>query len=137
MKMHRFKRILSLLLVAALLAGFYVPGAQAASTGLSWKETDQPVRLDLSRREVAEKEEPLYQNSDVVRVSIILEDKPTIQAGFGTRDIAGNAKALAYGNALKVKQDNLAAAISAQVLGGRKLDVVWNLTLAANLISAR
>ena len=137
MKMHRFKRILSLLLVAALLAGFYVPGAQAASTGLSWKETDQPVRLDLSRREVAEKEEPLYQNSDVVRVSIVLEDKPTIQAGFGTRDIAGNARALAYGNALKVKQDNLAAAISAQVLGGRKLDVVWNLTLAANLISAR
>ena len=137
MKNHRFKRILSLILVAALLAGFYVPGAQAASTGLSWKETDQPIRHDLSHREVEKKDEPTHQPGDVVRVSIVLEDKPTIQAGFGTRDIAGNAEALAYGNSLKAKQDDLAAAISSQVLGGRKLDVVWNLTLAANLISAR
>ena len=91
MKNHRFKRILSLILVAALLAGFYVPGAQAASTGLSWKETDQPIRHDLSHREVEKKDEPTHQPGDVVRVSIVLEDKPTIQAGFGTRDIAGNA----------------------------------------------
>ena len=137
MKIHRFKRILSLLLVAALLAGFYVPGAQAASTGLTWQESDQPVRLDLSHREVEKQQEPAYQPGDVVRVSIVLEDKPTIQAGYGTRNIARNADALAYGNSLKAKQDDLAAAISSQVLGGRKLDVVWNLTLAANLISAR
>ena len=137
MKIHRFKRLLSLLLVAALLAGFYVPSAQAASTGLSWKESDQPVRLDLSHREVQTENEPVYQPGDVVRVSIILEDESTIQAGFGTRNIAGNAQALAYGNSLKAKQDALANAISTQILGGQKLDVVWNLTLAANLISAR
>ena len=137
MKNHRFKRILSLILVAALLAGFYVPGAQAASAGLSWKETDQALRLDLSHREVEKNDEPIYQPGDVVRVSIVLEDLPTIQAGYGTRDIARNAAALAYGRSLKAKQDDLAAAISSQVLGGRKLDVVWNLTLAANLISAR
>ena len=134
---HRFKRILSLILVVALLAGLYVPGVRAATTGLSWKETDQPIRLDLSHREVEKKNEPMYQPGDVVRVSIVLEDKSTIQAGYGTRGIAGNAQALAYGNSLKAKQDALADSISAQILGGQKLDVVWNLTLAANLISAR
>ena len=137
MKNHRFRRILSLILVAALLAGFYVPGAQAASTGLSWKETDREIKPDMSDRIAETQVEEKYRPSDIVRVSIILEDKPTIQAGYSTRNIVGNAEAMAYSSQLKSKQDALAAAISAQVLGGKKLDVVWNLTLAANLISAR
>ena len=137
MKNHRFRRILSLILVAALLAGFYVPGAQAASTGLSWKETDREIKPDMSDRIAETQVEEKYRPSDIVRVSIILEDKPTIQAGYSTRNIVGNAEAMAYSSQLKSKQDALAAAISAQALGGKKLDVVWNLTLAANLISAR
>ena len=136
MKLHQFKRLLSLLLVAALLVGFYVPSAQAASTGLSWKETDKQIRPDLTDRVADIQVEEPYRLSDVVRVSIVLEDKPTIQAGFSTRKIADNAEAMAYNSQLKAKQTALAQAISTQVLGGQKLDVVWNLTLAANLISA-
>ena len=37
---------------------------------------------------------------------------------------------------LETRQEAMAQAISAQALGGKQLDVVWNLTLAANLISA-
>ena len=137
MKNHRFRRILSLVLVAALLAGFYVPGVQAASTGLSWKETDQRINHQLAnpKEETAPQEDRLP--SEPVRVSIVLEDKSTIQAGYSTRNISRNGEALAYGSRLQAKQEALAQTISAQVLGGKKLDVVWNLTLAANLISAR
>ena len=136
MKMHRFKRILSLLLVAALLAGFCVPGVQAASSGLSWKETDRKVRIDQTDRLVQTHSEPAHQPGDPVRVSIVLEDKPTIQAGYSTRNIAKSPEAMAYNANLRAKQDTLARQISDRVLGGKKLDVAWNLTLAANLISA-
>ena len=135
MKLHQFKRLLSLLLVAALLIGFYVPTAQAASTGLSWKETDRQIRLDNTDRIADTQVEEKYRPADVVRVSIVLEDKPTIQAGYATRNIVGNAEAMTYSSQLKAKQEALAQTISAQVMDGQKLDVVWNLTLAANLIS--
>ena len=136
MKLHQFKRLLSLLLVAALLAGFYVPTAQAASTGFSWKETDKEIRTDMTDRVAETQVEEKHSPSDIVRISIVLEDKPTIQAGYGTRNIVGNAEAMSYNSQLKAKQDALAQAISTQALNGQKLDVVWNLTLAANLISA-
>ena len=136
MKLHRIKRLLSLLLVAALLAGLYVPTAQAASTGFSWKETDKEIRTDMTDRVAETQVEEKHSPSDIVRVSIVLEDKPTIQAGYGTRNIVGNAEAMAYSSQLKTKQEALAQAISSQALNGQKLDVVWNLTLAANLISA-
>ena len=35
-----------------------------------------------------------------------------------------------------IKQDDIASTISKEVLNGNKLDIVWNLTLAANIISA-
>ena len=136
MKLHRFKRLLSLLLVAALLAGFYVPSAQAASTGLSWKKTDRQIRPDMTDRVADIQTEEQYRPSDVVRISIVLEDKPTIQAGYSTRNITRDAAAMAYNSNLKAKQAALANAISTQALDGKQLDVVWNLTLAANLISA-
>ena len=136
MKHHRFRRLLSLILVAALLAGFYVPGAQAASTGLTWEKTDREVNLDLINQEAEIQKEAPRDPSEVVRVSIVLEEKSTIQAGYSTASIAANRAAIAYNDSLRAKQDTLSAAISAQVLGGKPLDVVWNLTLVGNLISA-
>ena len=137
MKNHVFRRILSLLLVAALLAGFYVPGAQAATTKLTWKETDREVTPHVMDREAETHVEEPYQPSDIVRVSIILEEKSTLQAGYSTKNIARNSDAAAYSSNLKAKQDALAKTISTQALDGRKLDVVWNLTLVGNIISAK
>ena len=136
MKNHLFKRILSLLLVAALLAGYYVPGIQAASTGVSWKETDETVRPDMSGRKAETHVEEDYAPTDRVRVSIVLEDKPTVQAGFPTRNIGQNTQAMAYNRQLMAKQEAMAKTISAQALSGQKLDVQWNLTLVGNIISA-
>ena len=41
-----------------------------------------------------------------------------------------------YRDSLKQTQDQLQATIERQALHGQRLDVVWNLTLAANMISA-
>ena len=74
--------------------------------------------------------------SDTVRVSIVLSDKSTISAGYATEGIASNASAKQYRAGLKAKQDALAKQISKEVLNGAELDVVWNITLAGNMISA-
>lgn len=50
--------------------------------------------------------------------------------------IAQNAEAMAYNDQLQARQQTLEKTISAQALGGKQLDVVWNLTLVGNLISA-
>ena len=59
-----------------------------------------------------------------------------IDAGFEIKHIAQNAKAMRYRDSLKQTQDQLQATIERQALHGQRLDVVWNLTLAANMISA-
>lgn len=139
-KTHPAKRILSLLLVFAMIFALYMP-ARAASgsedSKASFKKVDTTVSADLSNRvaETAE-EEPAYGPKEKVRVSIVLEDKPTVQAGYAIEGIAQNQAAIAYRDKLEDKQESMAQQISKQALGGAKLDVVWNLTLAANLISA-
>ncbi len=137
MKKHLFPRLLSLILAIAMVASFAVPVHAAPSNGISWKESDRQVSLDGSDR-LAEisTEESKYLPTDVVRVSIVLEDKPTVQAGFSTMDIAQNAEAMAYSAGLQAKQETVAQKISTQALGGKTLDVVWNLTLVGNVISA-
>ncbi|MBQ7719951.1 MAG: S8 family serine peptidase, partial [Clostridia bacterium] len=77
-----------------------------------------------------------YSANDVVRVSIVLKGKSTLEKGFSTEGIAQNKAARNYRAGVKAQQDKLANNISRLALGGEKLDVVWNLTLAANVISA-
>lgn len=133
-------RILALLLVFAMVFALYMPARAASGAeegNVSFKKVDASVSTDLSDRvaETAE-EEPSYGPTEKVRVSIVLQDKPTVQAGFAIEGIAQNQAALAYRDELENKQEGMAQQISKQALGGAKLDVVWNLTLAANLISA-
>ena len=135
MKKKLLKQILSLALVAALLVGF-VPAVGAETSNVSWEETD-PFTLDLSGR-LADNSAaaPLYEENEIVRVSIVLEQASTIEAGFVTTDIAGNKQAMAYHKALSEKQDAVAEAISVNALDGEALDVVWKLSLVGNAISA-
>ena len=72
----------------------------------------------------------------MVRVSITLAGASTIDAGSATRSIANNAAADIYRTGLKVQQQAMAQRISQDVLGGEALDVVWNMTLLTNTISA-
>ena len=76
----------------------------------------------------------LYSDTDIVRVSIILEDASTIDQGYATKNIAGNFAANAYRQQVLDKQTVTQNAIERRL--GEKLDVEWNLALITNLISA-
>ena len=135
MKTHPANRLLAFVLAVVMVLGL-VPVSGAAS-GLVWNETDLDIQPDQSHRLVSDTEsEKLPQATDTVRVSIVLEDAPTAGAGFTTKGIALDEKAVAYDQALSRTQKAMEQTISAQALGGKKLDVVWNLTLVANIISA-
>lgn len=83
--------------------------------------------------ELVEAGEPEDLNR-VVRVSIFLDDPATLDAGFSTRGVAKNAAAVSYRNGLRARQGEMTAAIEGVI--GHPLNVHWNLTLAANAISA-
>ena len=137
MKTRLSTRVLSVLLVISLLTGLAVPVTAApAQSGVTITQVDNSaVSVDPLQRidgEVTPMEP--YIDADVVRVSIILEKPSTIRSGFSSLDIAANEAAMTYRADLKAEQDRLVSQIEKAT--GSKLDVVWNLTLAANLISA-
>ncbi len=76
-----------------------------------------------------------YKDTDLVRVSIVLEGVPTTKK-YSTKGIAANKQAMKYRDSLQKEQGTVIQNIEKNVLNGEKLDVVWNLTLAANMVSA-
>ena len=146
-----WKSFLSLLLAFAMIlslgtAGFALddeteaaaPAEETAEevsgTGveLPFEKVDNDIiseRLPLANQAV-EEEEPTYADDELVRVSIVLNGASAIDAGYAP------ASAGAYRAGLKAEQQAMASKISAEALGGAQLDVVWNLTLACNIISA-
>ena len=140
-----WRRILSLLLTLTLVLGLTTPAFAASSSNSSRLKTtvekvEQASALSkqlLSGKKVEKLEdEPLYKDSDRVRVSIFLSKKSTLDMGYAASSIANNAQAQSYREGLKIEQQTMQQRISTQALGGKTLDVVWNLTLAANIISA-
>ncbi len=136
MKKQVTARMISLMLVLALLVGFAVPVSAANKNDVTITRVDNAaVSASLPRNAVEEETATsLYADTDVVRVSILLETASTLQAGFPTSSIADNAAAMTYRAGLRDEQTTVTARI--EQVTGKKLDVVWNLTLAANLISA-
>ena len=70
---------------------------------------------------------------ETVRVSIVLEDPSTLSL-FDVEEVAKNSKAISYRKSLLKDQKAIAKEIEKET--GNDLDVVWNLTLAGNIISA-
>lgn len=142
-------RVLAMLLVLALTAGL-VPAALAANSeaSVAFKQVpndtlDTLIRPDLAVGEIENAEmgedTAAYQAHDLVRVSIILEDASTLEAysdAAAEGTLAEDAAAVSYRAALQRKQDSVVRKISSTILGREDLDVVWNLTLVANMISA-
>ena len=142
MKNKSWSRLLSGLLVIAMLLSItampaYATGKNSAAGVVLEQIADSEVSaaLPYAGKDAPESESPLYQSSDLVRVSIVLEDDATTQK-FQSANIAENNAAMSYRGKLQTKQALLTQKISAEALKGETLDVVWNLTLAANLISA-
>lgn len=140
------KRALSVLLALVLSLSLVTPTWAAAKTpssgtgnGLTWEKIDNrstDLRLDKDNAEKVAQDTPEYADTDVVRVSIVLKDASTLAKGYSSEDIATNSAAMKYRQKLETKQEKMAKTISKKALGGEALDVVWNLTLAANIISA-
>jgi len=135
-------RALSLLLALVLLISLAAPAMAETAGGenkVAWEKIDNEdagVSLPLLDAEESESASVQYSDSDSVRVSIVLDEMSTLEAGYSTCKIADNASAMSYRSTLKSEQNAVASAISAEALGGKQLDVVWNLTLTANIISA-
>lgn len=141
MKKHLSTRLLSLLLIVAMLAGYAVPvqavahdHAAESSETLSFTKLENSSDLELLNEAEDTEEAPPYADTEMVRVSIVLDEKSTLEKGFSTENIAANTAAMSYRNGLKAQQKAMAARIGSAI--GTELDVVRNLTLVANVISA-
>ncbi|MGX8698563.1 MAG: S8 family serine peptidase, partial [bacterium] len=137
---HNWKRLLSVALSLVMLLGMAVPGlavgTSGSAKGLTWEKVELTAadRARLAAGVEGYVEKPLHEAKDLVRVSIVLDQPSTIDAGYSTMGIAQNKSAVAYRQELKANQ----ALVTKQIMNaiGEKLDVVWNLTLVANVISA-
>lgn len=129
-------RLLSWLLAAAMLCSFAVPIRAAGTAALPFQKTDNDTAAGMLREALAEEEpdSPRYTDGETVRVSVVLERNSTLAAGFSPANIVQDARASAYRQELQRLQDSVVANIQRRT--GEELDVVWNLTLAANIISA-
>ncbi|MGN1408816.1 MAG: S8 family serine peptidase [Eubacteriales bacterium] len=141
MKKHFSIRLLSLLLVFSLFTGLLVPvSANEKNVDLKFEKVDAAgVSTKVSESIVDEEAKDVetngieYADDDIVRVSIVLEDESTVEK-FNSTDIAANSSAISYREDLKAAQAEITKKIEAEL--NTNLDVAWNLTLAANLISA-
>ena len=137
------RRVLSVVLTVALLCTLLVPAASAVKGEAKTVEEltltpIDPGTLESQKLGQTETDSSIAQEAhamtDVVRVSIELSKPGTLAAGFEANGIADNAAAKAYREGLRADQAAMTAKIEKAI--GSKLDVQWNLTLAANFISA-
>ena len=127
------KRVLSWILVLCMVLPL-VPAANAS--GVSWKKTDIEITAELTDREVRKDTAEVRDSGEMVRVSIVLEEPSTVEAGYATMGISANTEAMSYRDRLLETQKQMEKTISVRVLKGRPLDVVWNMALVGNIISA-
>ena len=131
------RRGLALVLAMVMVLGLGVSGVQAAPSGITFEKLDH-VSTDLfgTGAVIENQNEKLHADTDMVRVMIVLEGEPAVGKLQGGEEFTANMDAVNYREQLHAEQLKTAEIISRQALKGRKLDVVWNLTLMANAISA-
>ena len=128
------QRFLAWALVIVMVAGLAVPASALKSSAGRIPLTLEAVDADTvtaapPMQQMSSTQTPTDQAAGMVRVSIVLEKAPTLEAGYSMQSIAANAAAMDYREGLREEQSSLQAAIERQALGGQAMDVVWNLTL--------
>ena len=142
MRHSRMKRLSSFLMavVMVLTLGFTGPRAGATGSGITVERldpSDVTANLFNGSSVIDESSNDVqYADTDMVRVMIVLEDEPAISvmSEYGVAYSAGNAVAEQREYLINV-QRNMVDTLSA-AMGGKELDVQWNLTLVTNAISA-
>ncbi|MDO4416489.1 MAG: S8 family serine peptidase, partial [Erysipelotrichaceae bacterium] len=89
---------------------------------------------EIDEEPVIEAEEEPYKLSDIVRVSIVMDEDAALDAGYSVENYAQNQAIQDYRSQLKAKQDAVTERINSIL--SSPIEVKWNLTLAVNLISA-
>ena len=93
-----------------------------------------PTLSDGFKAPQPQSNESRYSKDDIVRVSIELSKPSVIDAGYELDGIGHNRKAISYRQVVASQQKTVTRKIESAL--NKTLDVVWNLTLAANIISA-
>ncbi len=130
------KRLLSVFLVLCMVCAWVLP-ASAHESGISVTQvSNDRVSANLFGKDPVhlEEEKPRYADDEIVRVSIFVDRVGVIDAGYEVTGLATNKAAMAYREKLQDQQLSLITKIEKAT--SEKLDVVWQLTLATNLISA-
>lgn len=86
--------------------------------------------------EIQENTQPFYNEADVVRVTIVLDQPAAMDVVELTPASAQSTEMIQYQAQLAAAQAKVEKKISQEVLSGKELDVAWNLTLVSNSISA-
>ena len=138
--MKHMKSILSILLALVLLVSSAPAVVFAASASDSLALTEVEPTIDPRLPELFEQAdaptEPEYAPDDIVRVAIVLKDESAIDEGYPVETIGSDKAAANYQDKLCREQEKVVDRIEEKVLDGDDLDVVTNLTLVANLVSA-
>ena len=111
-------RILSFLLSLILLCSLTLPA----------------VHAEEESRDAVPAEEAAFASDETVRVSIVLKKPGAVEAGAVSETRSLHNPVKAYRDALRSEQNALVSRINA--LTGTPIEVKWQLTLAANIISA-
>ena len=136
---NMMRRSLALLMAVVMVLGLGISGVQAApasKTVTFEKLSDVNVDLLGTGAVIENKNEKTYADTDMVRVMIVLEGEGAAEKIKGGENFLASIEAVSRRAQLEVQQEKVAETISKQVLKGKELDVVWNLTLMANAISA-
>lgn len=140
-------RLLSLLLALTLVLGLVTPAGAVSEKNVIQLEVEQvdndlvsaelPLNYENAASVYCVNEEPQNADEDeLVRVSIVLDTDSVVQAGYAANAIADTPAAADYRQQLAAQQEAVIADIQREALDGQTMEVVWNLTLATNLISA-
>lgn len=112
---NRIKRLFSLILTAAMLLGLMLPAHAATpeTSALRFRQVDNSAVSGRTAAGHCRRNSGCARlcSTDLVRVSIVLDQKSTLEAGFSTADIAGNASAMSYRADLRDNQADVAAAL--------------------------
>lgn len=148
MKHKQLKRLLAVGVALTLSLNMGMGRVYAAEAGSAESEQSSVTyeKLDAAQisvqtantdNQIQENEaSDTYADTDHVRVMIVLDDAAAISLADDSEVISENYRIRNYRGTLNRAQEKVADQISDEVLEGQQLDVVWNLTLIANAISA-
>lgn len=124
--------VLAACMLLALLPSF---GAGASAANVSYTEVDPSV-IDAGAAVLPEAEQDAEQDvpaaDEEVHVIILFEQKSLAKKGFSTKDLLENEKAASYSSSLKKQQLSLVDRIEREALGGEKLEIRYQFTVAVN-----